>query len=398
MMFAGLLLLASGAMAQVPRDAKTLACGSLTFQSLMNAPLTDVRQDLAATLYALKQFAFITESSKGYGCLGRPEARYYPVPLLLGYIENRWISDSLGEQSEPVATPLDALRQEMRRQEAASSPQADAEFEARRQLSLQRSFAVEVRDQSPAADEIDIDLRNISSWTMRLYPNRTGSGGSALQLWFEPTEGVPVKFQCLDAVPARVFELASGQQVSMTCHRYPPAPARSSDAPSSIDPKGRWTLHRAEKLGWLTTISAMDVSVSAGRQALERADALVARSTCSDRGSCAMEKEIGNRGQSNFPIVIVLGVVFVLVVGLLLPRFSAYVLGPAVLVLAGVFVVVGHRLFVPFQSDGSPAGLLVPAIAWIALLICCGVGVTLIVTGRARIKSARPHDSGVPNG
>jgi hypothetical protein len=384
--FAISLLVSTTALAQVPRDAKTLDCDSATFRSLVNAPVRDVREDLAVTLYALKQFEFITSNSKGNGCLGQPEARYSPVPLLLGYLENRWISESLGEPIEPVATVLDALRQEMRRQEAVSSPETDPEFETRRELGLQHSLVVEVADQSLLPDDIRINLRNTSSWTIHLHPHRAGSSGYALPLWFEPSpEGAPVKFQCRDTIPAGIDEVASGQQVSLTCHNYAMTSGQSSGSPVTSDSKGRWTVHPAEKIGWPSSISALDVSVSS-RQVLERAQALVAGSTCSDRGSCAMEKEIRNRGRNPLPIGLVLAVVVALVLGFSLPRVAAYVVGPAFLALAGVFVIFGYKLFFPFQTEGSPAGLIVPAVAWVVVIVCCGLGITLIVTGRARIK------------
>jgi lipopolysaccharide export LptBFGC system permease protein LptF len=142
------------------------------------------------------------------------------------------------------------------------------------------------------------------------------------------------------------------------------------------------------RIGWLTSASAMDVNLDS-LQAFERANALFAQSTCASRGSCAEEKELNHQDQNSLPLFIVLAVVFALMLGFVLPRFAAYFLGPAFLVLAAALLVVGHRLFVPFQSDGSPAGLIVPAIAWIALIVCCGLGITLIVTGRARIKRTR---------
>jgi hypothetical protein len=74
-------------------------------------------------------------------------------------------------------------------------------------------------------------------------------------------------------------------------------------------------------------------------------------------------------------------------VGYLLPKVSTYFLGPAILVIAAVVLVGFHRLFVPFQSDGSPAGLVVPAMMWAAFLLACICGIVLIVTGRMRIRS-----------
>jgi hypothetical protein len=76
-------------------------------------------------------------------------------------------------------------------------------------------------------------------------------------------------------------------------------------------------------------------------------------------------------------------------VGALLPRFSAYFLGPVILVLMLVMAVSLHRYFVPFHSDGSPAGMLVPAMMWIVFVAGCIVGAVLILTGWVRIRSRR---------
>jgi hypothetical protein len=76
-------------------------------------------------------------------------------------------------------------------------------------------------------------------------------------------------------------------------------------------------------------------------------------------------------------------------VGALLPRFSAYCLGPVVLILTLMMAAVLHRYFVPFHSDGSPAGMLVPAMMWIVFVAGCIVGAVLILTGWARIRSKR---------
>ncbi len=73
-------------------------------------------------------------------------------------------------------------------------------------------------------------------------------------------------------------------------------------------------------------------------------------------------------------------------VGYLLPKVSAYFLGPAFLVAAAVGIVGLHKYFVPFQSDGSPAGMLVPAIMWAAFVAACIAGVVLILTGRMRLR------------
>ena len=384
------LLVSTGAGAQDRSNVRTLDCGSRFFQSLMTAPLQDVRQDLAATLYTLNQFEYVMGDPNRGGCLGRAEARYGPLPLLLSYLENRWISQSLGETLEPVATALDAARQEMRRQENIDSPENDEALEARRALALQRSLTMEVHDPNPAADDVEIHLRNTSSWTIQLHPYRAGASGWGLRVWFEPLpEGAPVKFDCLDSGP---HLLASGAEVSLTCRRFViSTPGGSGDSQPAPRGNGQWTLHRGTKLGWLTQISAMDIGVDSP-QARAKASSLVDRSTCEDRGSCALEKEIRHRGENDLPLIIVLSVVGVLALALLFPRFSVYVLGPLVLALAAILVIFGHKLFVPFHSDGSPAGLLVPAMAWVALIVCCGIGLTLILTGRARMRRVRARD------
>jgi len=74
-------------------------------------------------------------------------------------------------------------------------------------------------------------------------------------------------------------------------------------------------------------------------------------------------------------------------VGYLLPRVSAYFLGPALLGAPAIAFVCLHRLFFPFQSDGSPAGLLVPAIMWAGSIVACIGGIVLIATGLMRIRS-----------
>jgi hypothetical protein len=70
----------------------------------------------------------------------------------------------------------------------------------------------------------------------------------------------------------------------------------------------------------------------------------------------------------------------------LFPRVSAYFLGPALLVIAAVAFLGWHPLFVPFQSDGSPAGLVVPGVMWAAFLTACICAVVLILTGRMKIR------------
>lgn len=81
-----------------------------------------------------------------------------------------------------------------------------------------------------------------------------------------------------------------------------------------------------------------------------------------------------------------LAVLVAFLFGYYLPRFSAYFLGPAFLVLAGGSFITLHKYFFPFQSDGSIAGLIVPAILWLAFATCCLLGAVLIVTGLVRAK------------
>ncbi len=107
-----------------------------------------------------------------------------------------------------------------------------------------------------------------------------------------------------------------------------------------------------------------------------------------------MESQEGSLG---FGLMLVLLVPFAL--GYLLPRFSAYFLGPAILVLAAVAVTAFHDLFVPFHSDGSPAGMLVPAMMWAFSLGACISGGVLILTGGMRIRLKRtPMQPAAPEG
>jgi hypothetical protein len=76
-----------------------------------------------------------------------------------------------------------------------------------------------------------------------------------------------------------------------------------------------------------------------------------------------------------------------------LPRIGAFVLGPLILAIAAIVFVRLHDLFVPFQSDGSPAGLVVPGIMWLAFLVACIVGVLLIATGVMRLHWRRADEA-----
>lgn len=89
-----------------------------------------------------------------------------------------------------------------------------------------------------------------------------------------------------------------------------------------------------------------------------------------------------------------LALAVVLVLGYFLPRFSAYFLGPAFLIAGGASFIVLNRYFFPFQSDGSMAGLIVPAIMRLWLITCCALGGVLIATGRSRAKRKLASEAG----
>jgi hypothetical protein len=79
--------------------------------------------------------------------------------------------------------------------------------------------------------------------------------------------------------------------------------------------------------------------------------------------------------------------------GYALPRFAAYFLGPLLLVAGIVMFTTLNRYFFPFQSDGSPAGMIVPGLLWIALIICGVAGLTLVGVGVSRLRAAAALDS-----
>lgn len=89
-----------------------------------------------------------------------------------------------------------------------------------------------------------------------------------------------------------------------------------------------------------------------------------------------------------------LAVAVVSALGYFLPRFSAYFLGPAFLIAGGASFIVLNKYFFPFQSDGSMAGLIVPAIMWLWLITCCVLGGVLIATGRSRAKRKSSSEVG----
>jgi len=86
---------------------------------------------------------------------------------------------------------------------------------------------------------------------------------------------------------------------------------------------------------------------------------------------------------------IYLGIVFAVIaaLGYYFPRFSAYILDPAVLVGAATFFIKLHVLFFFFHSDGSAAGLFVPILMWLALGFLCIVGIVLISIGLKRMRA-----------
>jgi len=90
----------------------------------------------------------------------------------------------------------------------------------------------------------------------------------------------------------------------------------------------------------------------------------------------------------SWPVILVLVLLVPFALGYLFPRFSAVVLGPVVLIAAGLLFVTLHRYFFPFQSDGSPAGLIVPGLLWAVFVLGCICGAVLIATGVMRMRRA----------
>lgn len=91
----------------------------------------------------------------------------------------------------------------------------------------------------------------------------------------------------------------------------------------------------------------------------------------------------------SWPVILVLALLIPFALGYLFPWFSAVVLGPVVLVAAGVLFVTLHRYFFPFQSDGSPAGMIVPGLLWVVLVLGCLWAVVLIATGVMRMRRTK---------
>lgn len=389
-------LVVGQAAAQLPKDTKVLSCDSAMYRSLLDAPVTDVRRDLGIALYVADQLRDLSYSQAT--CEPGPGRRYNVKQLLLGYFENRWIAETLDEQIEPIATVRDALvQQSARDQRIAASQEAQAEFEARRLSAYQRSLVIQIPDAIPSPDEVTIDVRNGSSWTVHLYPhNLAGGRWPVLQFQAAP-ESVPIRFDC--GYGSRADEVASGAQAPLTCRRQPPTTAAGQPsepaAPALSGSAGIWTLHPGDKLRGLGDVSQSDVGV-ATTLVIEQANALVARSTCKSRNSCDQESEIRHTGDNDLWMMF-LPIGFAFLLALVLPRFSAYVLGPAVVVLAVGFAIVERKLFMPFQSDGSPAGVLVPGIMWLLLIVCCIVGAALIGTGLARIRARNRSRAAAPS-
>ena len=76
--------------------------------------------------------------------------------------------------------------------------------------------------------------------------------------------------------------------------------------------------------------------------------------------------------------------------GVLLPRFSAYFLGPIALVFALLVLSVAHKfMFQTVMTDGSPAGLLAPAIAWLAFGSSGLLGGILVIVGAGGVRRAK---------
>jgi hypothetical protein len=89
-----------------------------------------------------------------------------------------------------------------------------------------------------------------------------------------------------------------------------------------------------------------------------------------------------------------IGILFVvalvaLCLAYVLPRLSAYFLGPVFLVFAVGLFVFANELFFPFQSDGSPAGLVVPGMMWVTLILSSVAGAILLAVGFATINRSK---------
>lgn len=76
-------------------------------------------------------------------------------------------------------------------------------------------------------------------------------------------------------------------------------------------------------------------------------------------------------------------------VGYFLPRLSAFVFGPGIVISSISYAVKNAQLFSFFRSEGSAAGLFIPILMWFGLVVACGVGVLLIVVGLSQLKASR---------
>lgn len=96
---------------------------------------------------------------------------------------------------------------------------------------------------------------------------------------------------------------------------------------------------------------------------------------------------------SMFELLLVGMLIFLGALVRLLPRFSTYVVGPGILVFAAMSFVKYKPLFFPFQSDGSAAGMIVPVLAWGALLGAGLIGIVVILAGRKMLALAAQSDA-----
>jgi hypothetical protein len=90
------------------------------------------------------------------------------------------------------------------------------------------------------------------------------------------------------------------------------------------------------------------------------------------------------------PVFYVLAFFAVLSLLHFLPRLTVYVIGPGVLACAAALFILGRKYFFFFQSDGSPAGFVIPILMWGFLGFMVLTGVSLIRGGLERLgKEAR---------
>jgi len=78
-------------------------------------------------------------------------------------------------------------------------------------------------------------------------------------------------------------------------------------------------------------------------------------------------------------------------IGVFLPKFSAYFLGPVSLIVAVLVIGIAHKsMFRPAMTDGSPAGLLVPGIAWLLFGCSALFGTILVLVGSRGLRRGQP--------